>query len=177
MDKEIIEKYKNEMLKMYKTANRGNFIKPKAEPVIAQTNQVQVNPPSKSQEANGNLLAVVTTVRTLYPIANAKVTVFTGDYNNMNVIDSALTDQSGRTRVFNLPTPQKALSLDSANSILPYAVYNMLVEADGYVDNIHLNIPVFSGVTSIQGSNMILKETAGANMDIQIFDEAEKYDL
>ncbi len=174
MDKELIEKYKEEMIKMYKKSNKEIFQKPKA--VATATSDIEPKAEMKP-ETNGNLLAVVTTIRTLYPVSNAKVTVFTGDYENMNVVDYAFTDQSGRTKVFNLPTPQKSLSLDSTNEVVPYAVYNMLVQADGYVDNVHLNIPVFSGVTSIQGSNVILKETAGDNMDIQVFDEAEKYDL
>ena len=165
MDRDIIEKYKSEMLSMYKKTKKENI---RVAPVVAQTTEPQTS---------GKLLAVVTTVRTLYPVPNAKVTVFTGDYKDMNVIDTALTDNSGRTREFVLSTPQKELSLESENTKIPYAVYNLMVEADGYVPNIHLNIPVFSGVTSIQGSNLMLKETAGANMDVQIFDEAEKYDL
>ncbi len=174
MDRDIIEKYKSEMLKMYKKSTKESFLKPTVAPVITENLEPQ---PKITPQSSGKLLAVVTTVRTLYPVPNAKVTVFTGDYENMNVVDTSLTDQSGRTKVFTLPAPSNALSLDKDNKQIPYAVYNMLVEADGYIDNIHLNIPVFSGVTSIQGSNMLLKETAGANMDIQVFDEAEKYDL
>lgn len=165
MDRDIIEKYKSEMLSMYKKTKKENS---RVASMLAQNTVPQVS---------GKLLAVVTTVRTLYPVPNAKVTVFTGDYNAMNVIDTAFTDNSGRTRDFILPTPEKQISLESENTKIPYAVYNLMVEADGYVPNIHLNIPVFSGVTSIQGSNLMLRETAGANMDVQIFDEAEKYDL
>jgi len=164
MDEKIIEKYKKQMLEMYKIANKGEV-----KTVAAEV--------TSTAESNGSLFAVVTAVRELYPVPNAKVTLYKGDYNNMQVISSALTDQSGRTPLFTLPTPQKELSLESENTSLPYAVYNMLVEADGYVPNLHLNIPVFSGVTSIQGSNLILKETAGANMNEQIFDESQKYDL
>ena len=174
MDREIIEKYKSEMLRMYQKSNKGNFSEQKAVQTVTGT------PPSRPKitpESQGNLLATVTTVKTLYPVPNAKVTVFTGNYEDMNVVDSSLADQSGRTKLFVLPAPSSALSLDEGNKQIPYAVYNMLVEADGYVDNLHLNIPVFSGVTSIQGSNMMLKETAGVNMDVQIFDESEKYDL
>ena len=174
MDREIIEKYKAEMLRMYAKTNKENVLEQKAAQVVSDSVQPQ---PKTTPQTNGNLLAVVTTVRTLYPVPNAKVTVFTGDYQNMKVVDYAFTDQSGRTKVFVLPAPSSALSLDEDNKQIPYAIYNMLDEADGYVDNVHLNIPVFGGVTSIQGSNMLLKETAGANMDVQIFDEAEKYDL
>jgi hypothetical protein len=171
MDRDIIEKYKSEMLRMYKKTNKEGL---RVAPAIVQSNSPQ---PKITPQADGKLVAVVTTVKALYPVPNAKVTVFTGDYENMNVVDTSLTDQSGRTKAFTLSAPLNTLSLDKDNKQIPYALYNMLVEADGYIDNIHLNIPVFSGVTSIQGSNMLLKETAGANMDIQIFDEAEKYDL
>jgi hypothetical protein len=174
VDREIIEKYKAEMLRMYAKTNKENVLEQKAAQVVSEN----IQPQQKiTPQTNGNLLAVVTTVRTLYPVPNAKVTVFTGNYQNMKVVDYAFTDQSGRTKVFVLPAPSSALSLDEDNKQIPYVIYNMLIEADGYIDNIHLNIPVFSGVTSIQGSNMLLKETAGANMDVQIFDEAEKYDL
>ena len=78
---------------------------------------------------------------------------------------------------FTLPTPAKALSLEEDNQIIPYSSYNMSVEADGYIKNIHLNIPVFSGVTSLQQSNLILEETAGQDKGPQIFDESNNYDL
>lgn len=151
------------MLKMYNSIN-------KATPIPA------VSPP-QNPKTTGGLIGIVTTIRSLYPVKNAKVTVFRGEYPNMTVIDTALTDQSGRTKVFFLPTPEKSLSLQEDNSELPYAVYNMLIEADGYVKNIHLNIPVFSGVTSLQQSNLLLTETAGENKGPFIFDEGQNYDL
>lgn len=167
MDKNLIEKYKEEMLKMYSS-------KAKSIPAVAPLPESST--PSQDT-ASGNLIGIVTAVRSLYPVKNARVTVFTGDYENMNIIDTALTDESGRTKTFLLPTPQKSLSLDENNTVLPYALYNMLIEADGYIKNIHLNIPVFSTVTSLQQSNLLLEETAGTDKGPQIFDEAQKYDL
>lgn len=172
------------MLKMYRSANRAvpvqNII---AEPMP----QTPVQPPQEAlrpqnnepvqQTGEGRLVAVVSTIRGLYPVPNAKVTVFTGDYQNMDILDTAVTDQSGKSKAFLLPTPDKNLSLASGETALPYASYNMLVEADGYLDNIHINIPVFSGVTSLQRSNMMLRETAGADKNPQIFDESSNYDL
>ena len=163
MDKNLIEKYKNEMLKMYNKSNKHTAV-----PAVAQTSD---------SSTTGGLLAIVTTVRSLYPVKNAKVTIFSGDPQNMDIIDSALTDDSGRTKLFSLPTPEKNLSLQEDNTLLPYAVYNMQIEADGYVKNIHLNIPVFSGVTSLQQSNLLLTETAGADKGPFIFDESQNYDL
>ena len=186
MDKKLIEQYKNEMRRMYSKRSKNFAFRPEGdEAVYAGTK------PSYSEEAGsqalynenepgsdtGKLIAIVTTVRSLYPVPNAKVTVFSGDYDNMNIMASAFTDESGRTDPFILDTPSKALSMDSQNQIKPYATYNMLVEADGYIPNIHLNIPVFSSVTSLQNSNLMLLETAGTDKGPRIFDESQKYNL
>lgn len=171
MDKNLLEQYKAQMLQMY---NSVKETPPAAIPVIEPS--PMPTPPQNT--TTGALIGIVTTIKGLYPVNNAKVTIFTGNYNgNMQVIDSDLTDNSGRTKTFYLPTPERSLSLDETNTALPYSLYNMLIEADGYIKNIHLNIPVFSNVTSLQQSNLILEETAGIDKSPQIFDEAQKYNL
>lgn len=175
MDKNLIEQYKREMLQMYK----GRFVteaqRPQMRKEVVQMNQNLPDSPPDTDK--GRLIAIVTTIRSLYPVPDAKVTIFTGNMDNMNVVATDFTDDSGRTDIFTLDTPAKALSLDSANQIRPYGLYNMMVEADGYITNIHLNIPVFSSVTSLQGSNMMLLETAGVDKGPMIFDESQKYNL
>ena len=169
MDKNLIEKYKKEMLNMYSRAKT-------AIPVNAPA--VMPSPVIKEDTSgNGSLLAVVTTLRAIYPVKGAKVTVFTGNYDDMNEIASGFTDESGKSPVFSLSAPDKELSESPGLSDKPYSSYNMLVEADGYIDNIHLNIPVFSGVQSVQSSNMMLTETAGENKGPQIFDESRQFTL
>jgi len=165
MDKTLIEKYKAEMLEMYRSA--------KAVPTVARP----IATPPTLPDGTGGLLANVTTIRQLYPLANATVTVFTGDYENKTDIATATTDQSGKTEIFLLPTPDRALSQSAGATAKPYSTYNMLVRAEGYRDNIHLNIPVFSGVVSLQGSNMMLLETAGADKGPQIYDESLDFNL
>lgn len=174
MDKNLIEKYKNEMRQMYKSANAP--IRSAVIEVPTPAPQTETPTPPESS-TTGGLLGIVTAIRSLYPVKNAKVTIFTGTYPDMQVVDSDFTDESGRTKIFVLETPEKALSLEEDNQIIPYSSYNMAVEADGYIKNIHLNIPVFSGVTSLQQSNLILEETAGQDKGPQIFDEANRYDL
>ena len=165
MNENLIEQYKNEMLKMYSKARSIPTIAP-------EVSTVYVPPASQ-----GMLIGIVTTIRNLYPVSGAKVTVFTGNPEEMTVIDTDFTDTSGRTKSFNLPAPERQLSQTSGASDKPYSSYNMLVQADGYIDNIHLNIPVFSGITSLQTSNMMLSETAGENKGPQIFDEAQQFTL
>lgn len=160
MDEKLIEQYKAEMLRMYTSSE-------KSVPAMAQ----------EENNTNGGLVGIVTALRSLYPVPKARVTVFEGSMDNMKIIATDETDESGRTRLFVLPAPDRAESQSPSDNKVPYANYNMLVEAEGYVSNIHLNIPVFSGVTSLQRSNMLLLETAGEDKSPQIFDEAEKYDL
>lgn len=168
MDKGLIEKYKNDMLKMYRSAK----------PVVAEVTQPQQNAqPNGMGEYAGGLSARVTAFRSLYPVPRARITVFTGNVENMNVVDTDTTDISGKSKVFVLDTPQKSLSLSSGESQKPYALYNMLIEADGYISNIHLNIPVFSDTVTIQNSDMILRETAGENKSPQVFDQSQQFTL
>ena len=171
MDKNLIEQYKSQMLKMYGSAKPVN--------TTAQMPQTVSPPPvtPPNSDSTGKMVAIVTTLRSIYPLKNAQVTIFTGDFENMQVVARGTTDQSGRTEEFILKAPSKNISLDSSSTALPYASYNMQVSAEGYRDNIHLNIPVFSGVTSIQSSNMMLLETAGVDKGPQIFDESENYGL
>ncbi len=177
MDNEIFEKYKNEMLEMYKKAKKNNgYIPAQTTPNIsAPTPPNPISTPTPNTQTGG-LLGIVTSFRGLYPVENAKVTIFTGDMDNMNVIDSDLTDRSGRTKVFSLLAPDKNLSMSPDLAETPYSLYNMMVEADGFLKNIHLNVPVFSGITSIQRSDMILAEER-IDKTPQIFDESQKYNL
>lgn len=159
----MIENYKQKMLKMYR----------KTQSVTTKTSE----PVLHNENSNGYLIGIVTAIRELYPVKNAKVTVFEGDFENMNVIDTSFTDLSGRTKTFVLPAPSKELSLEKSNTVKPFATYNMLVEADGYIKNIHLNIPIFENITSLQQSNLMPEETAGFDKGPLIFDENQKYNL
>lgn len=157
MDRSLIEKYKNDMLKKYGSSA--------AEETTAAA-------PEK-----GRLSANVTSVANIYPVMGARVTVFTGSPDSMTVLDSAITDESGKTRVFLLDAPPKSLSMTSGAPALPYTLYNLLISADGFLDNIHLNIPVFSGIASVQRSDMLPKAVAGGRTDPIIFNEFSSFEL
>lgn len=157
MDRSLIEKYKNDMLKKYGSSA--------AEETTAAA-------PEK-----GRLSANVTSVANIYPVRGARVTVFTGSPDSMTVLDSAVTDESGKTRIFLLDAPPKSLSMTSGAPALPYTLYNLLISADGFLDNIHLNIPVFSGIASVQRSDMLPKAVAGGRTDPIIFNEFSSFEL
>ncbi len=162
MNKSLIENYKSQMMQMYKT---------KFKPTVAEVT------PSPTSKSTGKLLGVATQIKGLYFIPNTKVTIFTGSPDNMQIIATDFTDQNGKTKEFILPTPPVNLSEDKDNTAQPYALYNMMFESDGFLTNIHLNIPVFEGVTSRQTSNLLLLETAGVDKGPRIFDEMPNYNL
>jgi hypothetical protein len=128
-------------------------------------------------ESKGRLIAFVTTLKNLYPVENAKVTIFTGSVENMDIIETKYTDQSGKTEPFILDAPPKSLSLDPQNRTKPYALYNMMIQADGYVDNIHINIPVYDSATSVERTELIFLDAAGSDMGPRIIDESMNYSL
>lgn len=175
MDKSLIEKYKEEMMGMYLSSRNT-------------PRESNITPPDNADEANidvlpvegdntGKLIVTVTTIRSLYPVKNARVTVFSGEIQSRTPIDTDLTDQSGRTKAFVLATPNKNISLNSSSTELPYELYGIEITAEGYVDAIYLNVPVFSGTTSIQQVNLMLLETAGADKGPMIYDTAQQYTL
>ena len=158
MDDSLIEKYKKELLDMYN----------------ART--VKIDLPEDTDVDSGKLMVNVTSFRGLYPVPNAVVIVFTGDYDSMTEIDRSITDESGKTKTFILPTPDRGLSLNAGSTEPVYTNYGIKVFADGYADEINTHLPIFSGVTSIQNIDMSLLAAQNGN-DTNIDDQAEEYNL
>lgn len=157
MDSSLIEKYKKELLEMY------------------NTRAVKTNSNGEHSDS-GSLIVNVTTLRQLYPVQNAEVTVFRGNYDNMEVLDRSRTDQNGKSKVFILPAPDRNLSLEAGSTEPVYTSYGILVKADGYADEVNLNLPIFRGVTSLQNVDLTLL-SAQNGQGTNINDQAEDYNL
>lgn len=164
MDKNLIEKYKTQMMNTYRSA-KG---------ISANANGYEQG---DLQGDYGELVVMVTTVNSLYPIENARVTIFEGDLKNRTIIDTDFTDESGRTKRFLLKTPQKSLSLKPDETQRVYALYSAEVKAEGYAEYLFLNIPVFSQTTSIQRANLLPNEILGEEKGPFVFNELQKYNL
>ena len=119
----------------------------------------------------------MSTARGIFPVKGAKVTVFTGTYEQPEIIDTDITDESGKTKVYELDAPPRSLSMTSGQTEQPYALYNVLVEADGFASNLHLNVPVFMGVTSMQKAAMTPKAALGDSDGPIVYNELSKYPL
>jgi len=157
MDNSLIEKYKKELLDMY-------------------NNKKEANLTDDEYSDNGKLIVNVTTLRRLYPVAGAEVTVFSGGLEDMKPIDRSITDQSGKSKVFVLPAPDRSLSLEIGATEPVYTSYGVSVKADGYADEVNLNLPIFRGVTSLQNVDLTLL-SAQNGQNININDQAENYNL
>lgn len=166
MDKALIEKYKQEMMNLYRKTT------PKS---VAAQNTVNL-PQSQADNDSGGLAAVVTAIGSLFPVSGAEVTVFTGSIENPVNLKTVIADQSGKTETVLLPTPPASLSLTPDSATPPYTLYNMRIKANGYADNIHLNIPVFRGIKSVQSSNLTPSASAGDNGPI-VYNELSSYSL
>ena len=169
MDKTLFEKYIAEMWEM----KRRSTNPPNA---VAAVSAVR---PENNDDmtGEGSLQVRVTSVRGLYPIENALVTVFTGDGDSMKPIAQGTTDESGKTPVFTLPTPAFSLSENPNPTSRPYAYYNIRTVADGFVDTFNYSVSVFDSVTSLQNVNLIPLSAAPEGNKPIIIDEYNQYEL
>ena len=150
MDKSMFEKYIKEMRAMQAAATPITV----AQSPLPTAPQVKSMPNSNEMSGMGRLIVNATSVRGLYPIGGAKVTVFTGDGENRIIIAEAVTDISGKTPAIELPAPAVLLSETPNPPERPYAYYNVSTEADGFVENLNYNTAVFDTVTSLLNVNL-----------------------
>ena len=98
----------------------------------------------------GYLTVRVSTARGAIPLEDAAVNVRGGNIEESNVIYALTTNSDGLTPVVSLPTPPRVNSESPQETQPNYAVYNIDVFADGYAPAFFHNVPVFSGITSVQ---------------------------
>ena len=171
MDKSIFEKYIREMRAMQAAATPST-----AENQTAVT-EVESQTNSDNMSGVGKLIVNVTSVRGLYPVEGARVTVFTGDADNMNVVAEVSTDRSGKTPEIELSAPSIRFSEAPEPGERPYAYYNIKTVADGFVDTFNYNAAVFDSVTSLLNVNLQPLTTGIDGNQPIIMDGFENYTL
>lgn len=165
MDKNMMDKYLREMREMQKRAG--------AVPTFSVNTEAPVTPDT----SKGGLIVSVTSLRGLFPVTNALVTVYKGTPENAEEIDRDYTDQSGRTKKFVLDTPPFSASQTAGNSTTPFALYNISIKSDGFVDWLETDIPVFPNTVSLQSADLALSGAAGKNDAPRPFSDFPKFDL
>ncbi len=153
MDKSIFQKYIDEM-RAFKASAVPTQATPAPSPAPTPEPS-RAEPNSEDMAGVGRLIVQATSVRGLYPVERARVTVFTEDVDNPNIIAEVYTDKSGRTPLIELPAPSSVFTEAPDPSERPYSYYNIRTVADGFVDTLHYNIAVFDKITSIQNVNLL----------------------
>lgn len=99
----------------------------------------------------GTLAVRVYTAGGALPVEGATVRISSGG----EVLYSLPTDRDGLTERVRLPAPSTDLSLSPAPESIPYATYDVTVDAEGFERKIIHGVSVFSGIDSIQLVNLI----------------------
>lgn len=163
MERTEYDKYIKEMREMQKRATAAVVAPPSS-------------PTASPLEGRGFLGVNVTTTRELYPVKNARVRVFSGSITAPLFIADGNTDESGKTELFALPAPPLSLSQSPNPTTPPFATYNILIEADGFLPAVYTDAAIFDKVTSIQNVNLVPKTLY--NQDEQnVYDEKPDYNL
>ena len=95
-----------------------------------------------------------------FGIGSARVMVFIEFPGGNVAVFDGITDNDGSTESIRLPAPPRELSQQPQsgdNPRLPYASYSIYVEHPDFVRSVFTNVPVFSGVESIQPVRMLAK--------------------
>ena len=92
----------------------------------------------------GTLVIAVTIEQQALPVEGARVTV-SGGGETVRL----KTDASGRTPRLGVRTPDRSAGLDPNSGVQPYALYDVLVEAEGYPPVQINGVQAFPGVEAI----------------------------
>ena len=95
-----------------------------------------------------------------FGIPNARAMIFLELPGGNIAVFDGLTDINGSTESIRLPAPPRSISQspqNGSNPKLPYAVYSVYVEHPDFVRSVFTNVPVFSGIESIQPVRMLAK--------------------
>lgn len=157
---ELKQKYSEEMRKYIETFSQGTpNDSAKTSPATPQL------APSNNTTQKGYIQVRVSALRESVPIVGAKISITKPLGEDASVLWSDITDESGKSGIVELPAPDKALSESPNQNVIPYAVYNVKVEAQGFYTVYNINVQVFPGELSIVAVDMVPK------METELFRE------
>lgn len=108
-----------------------------------------------------------------FAVPSARVMIFLPlDSGNITLYDG-ITDISGSSERIVLPAPPRSLSTSpNSGNALPYSVYTVYIEHPSYVRALFNNVPVFSGIESVQPVQMLAKVEGLSEPDPIIVNES-----
>ena len=139
---------------------------------MTQDNFWDTNADGREDEV-GFLTVRVTTAGGAIPLERAIVNVRGSDVSDSSVIYALTTNSDGLTRTVSLPAPPRSASTVPQDLTPPYAVYNIDVYAEGYIPALFNNVPIFSGVNSVQGAVLVPMLEGENNNRIRVVNEIQ----
>jgi hypothetical protein len=103
----------------------------------------------------GYILVNVRTGDDTSAVAGAVVAVTAVVDGKRLVLASGVTDESGTSPKFTLPVPDIVHSQSPSPDERPYNLFDITVTAEGFFKARSVDVPVFSGITSVQNFNLI----------------------
>lgn len=115
------------------------------------------NPVSEKDlgDSSGFILVNVRTGDESWAVEDAVVVISAIINGSRLMIATGLADSSGTTRLFEVPVPDLSYSQQPFSETRPYSLYDISVTAKGFFNARSVDVPVFSGITSIQNFSMI----------------------
>ncbi len=115
-----------------------------------------------------------------FGVGSARVMIFLELPSGNVAVFDGITDIDGVSDTVRLPAPPKSLSQSPQsgdNQRLPYAIYSVFVEHPSYVRAVFTNVPVFSGIESVQPVRMLAKSDGMQNPEPIVVDETSRNTL
>lgn len=119
----------------------------------------------------GSLRFRTFTARGALPVSGAVCVVTKTFGSKTEVLSTQTTDISGQTDIIQLPAPPRSLSLSPNSTILPYALYNAAITANGFEEIVLKNIPIFEDILSVQNAALVPSPPDNPN-ESETIDEA-----
>ena len=122
---------------------------------IEQLHEQNAPAPSELGNSTGFILVNVRAGNEATPIVGASVVVTAIDNGKRLLAAAGITDISGTVTGIEVPAPDKSYSLTPDTEVRPYSLFDISVRAKGFFNARSIDVPVFSGITSVQNFNMV----------------------
>jgi hypothetical protein len=122
---------------------------------IEQLHEQNAPAPSELGNSTGFILVNVRAGNEATPIVGASVVVTATDSGKRLLAAAGITDISGTVTGIEVPAPDKSYSLTPDTEVRPYSLFDISVRAKGFFNARSIDVPVFSGITSVQNFNMV----------------------
>ncbi len=131
----------------------------------------------RNNPQNGSLKVQVFAADHAFPVPSARVVVVLELQNGTREFFDGLTDINGIVDDIILPAPARENSQSPSESpALPYSSYTTYVEHPDFVDARYTDVPVFAGIKSIQGVELIPLVSVGNEPKFVETDESNSFE-